>query len=41
VSAYLELADADQEEVLGRILHVLPGQVTVDADITLHLARLR
>jgi hypothetical protein len=40
VSAYLELADPDREQVLDRILDALPGRVPIRADITLHLARL-
>jgi SAM-dependent methyltransferase len=41
VSAYLQLDGRAREEVFARILRVLPEQVTVDADITLHLARRR
>ncbi len=41
VSAYLELSDPVRKRVLGEILQVLPEQVVVVADITLHLARLR
>jgi SAM-dependent methyltransferase len=40
VSAYLQLPASDRDEVLRRIADVLPAQVTVGADITLHLARL-
>lgn len=40
VSAYLELAVPAREEVLARILAVLPDQVEVVTDLTLHLARL-
>ncbi len=39
VSAYLVLAERDRREVLGRILDVLPAEVAVTADLTLHLAR--
>ncbi len=39
VSAYLMLTGADRERVLGRIRAVLPDQVDVVADLTLHLAR--
>lgn len=41
ISAYLELPDPVREHVLGRILEVLPERVTLVADITLHLARVR
>jgi SAM-dependent methyltransferase len=41
VSAYLALPADLREQVLGRILTVLPERVTLCADITLHLARLR
>ncbi len=41
VSAYLELPDPVREHVLGRILTVLPERMTLVADITLHLARVR
>jgi SAM-dependent methyltransferase len=40
VSAYLELPEAVRGHVFERILAVLPAQVTLVADITLHLARL-
>jgi SAM-dependent methyltransferase len=40
ISAYLELPDADRQQVLNRIDQVLPQQVSVAADLTLHLARL-
>ena len=40
ISAYLELPGAVRQQVLERILTVLPERLTVDADITLHLARL-
>lgn len=39
VSAYVVLPDAVRQHVLDRILEVLPEQVELDADITLHLAR--
>jgi SAM-dependent methyltransferase len=39
VSAYLELPPPVRTRVLGRILDVLPAQVPLVADITLHLAR--
>ena len=41
ISAYLELPEADRGEVFDRILEVLPEQVTLVSDLTLHLARLR
>jgi hypothetical protein len=37
----LELSDPVRKNVLERILTVLPNRVTLDADITLHLARMR
>jgi SAM-dependent methyltransferase len=40
ISAYLELSASAREEVLGRIRAVLPEQVTLVADLTLHLARI-
>lgn len=40
VSAYLELTAPAREAALARILEVLPEQVDVVADLTLHLARL-
>jgi SAM-dependent methyltransferase len=40
VSAYLELPAATRERALSEILAVLPGQVSLVADITLHLARV-
>ena len=40
VSAYLQLAGPDREQVFDRILGVLPDRVTLAADLTLHLARL-
>jgi SAM-dependent methyltransferase len=39
VSAYLLLTARDRELVLGRILTSLPGEVVLNADITLHHAR--
>ena len=39
ISAYLELPTAAQEQVLSRIMQVLPETVEVAADITVHLAR--
>jgi hypothetical protein len=39
VSAYLQMEAAQREQVLGQIMRVLPEQVNVTADITLHLAR--
>ncbi|MBP0449006.1 class I SAM-dependent methyltransferase [Kitasatospora sp. RG8] len=41
VSAYLVLPPPEREEVLGRILRVLPETVEIAADITVHLARRR
>jgi hypothetical protein len=41
VSAYLELRSPVREHVLGRIRTVLPERMTLVADITLHLARVR
>ncbi|MFJ9772936.1 class I SAM-dependent methyltransferase [Kitasatospora sp. NPDC101157] len=41
VSAYLVLPEDAREEVLRRILAVLPEHVELDADITVHLARRR
>lgn len=40
VSAYLQLPAGVREEVLGKILDVLPPQVALVSDLTLHLARL-
>jgi SAM-dependent methyltransferase len=40
ISAYLELPETDRGQVFGRIFEVLPEEVTLAADITLHLARL-
>lgn len=39
VSAYLVLPAADQDEVLRRILGILPARVAIVADIIAHLAR--
>jgi SAM-dependent methyltransferase len=39
VSAYLQLASATQQEAYERIAQVLPEQVEIAADITVHLAR--
>lgn len=39
ISAYLQLTNAVREQVFVRILNVLPAQVTLNADLTLHLAR--
>ena len=41
ISAYLELPESVRGHVFDRILNVLPERVTLVADITLHLARLR
>jgi hypothetical protein len=41
VSAYLELPEADRDEVLRRIRDDLPERVVMHADLTLHLARRR
>lgn len=41
ISAYLELSDTVREHVFDQILGVLPEQVTLVADLTLHVARLR
>jgi SAM-dependent methyltransferase len=41
ISAYLELAASEQEQVYSQILQVLPETVEVAADITVHLARRR
>jgi SAM-dependent methyltransferase len=40
VSAYLELPEPDRRQVLASIGAVLPAELTVVADIDLHLARL-
>jgi SAM-dependent methyltransferase len=39
ISAYLELPEQIRADVLDRILRALPQQVTLIADLTLHLAR--
>lgn len=39
VSAYLVLPAAEQEQVFGRILGVLPETVEITADLTVHTAR--
>lgn len=41
ISAYLELPPSEQAQVFSRILQVLPENVEVAADITVHLARRR
>jgi SAM-dependent methyltransferase len=41
VSAYLQLPPAQQEQVFGAIVQVLPETVEIAADITVHLARRR
>lgn len=41
ISAYLELSERVRARVLEEIHAVLPEQVTVNGDLTLHLARLR
>jgi SAM-dependent methyltransferase len=41
ISAYLQLQPSQREQVLGQIMQVLPEQVNVTADITVHLARRR
>lgn len=41
ISAYLQLQPSQQEQVLGQIMRVLPEQVSVTADITVHLAQRR
>lgn len=41
ISAYLQLPVAEQQQVFDRVARVLPDTVEVDADITVHLARLR
>jgi SAM-dependent methyltransferase len=41
ISAYLELPASEQEQVLSRIMAVLPDTVEIAADITVHLARRR
>jgi SAM-dependent methyltransferase len=39
VSSYLQLPPAVRDDLFGRIRTVLPTQVTMNADLTLHLAR--
>ena len=41
ISAYLQLPPAQQQQIYGRIMQVLPESVDVSADITAHLARRR
>ncbi|QAY71190.1 class I SAM-dependent methyltransferase [Xylanimonas protaetiae] len=41
VSAYLALPGAVRERALAAVLAVLPDRVTLDADLTVHLARRR
>lgn len=41
VSAYLELPAAGREEALAAVRAVLPGRVSLAADLTVHLARRR
>lgn len=41
VSAYLQLPEASRRQVLGLVLGVIPPQVSLLADITIHLARKR
>ena len=40
ISAYLQLSAPVRKQVLARILHVLPAQVKLNGDLTLHLARV-
>lgn len=40
ISAYLQLSEAVRDEVFDRILAILPPQVRLNADLTLHLARV-
>jgi trans-aconitate methyltransferase len=39
ISAYLQLPAATREQLYARIMAVLPDNVEIDADITIHLAR--
>ena len=39
ISAYLELSDQDRASVFERVAAVIPERVTLNADLTLHLAR--
>lgn len=41
VSAYLQLPPSQQQQACERIMQVLPDQVEIAADITVHLARRR
>ncbi len=41
VSAFLTLSDSDRQTAFADIRAVLPEQVTIAADLTVHLARLR
>ncbi|MFE7709288.1 class I SAM-dependent methyltransferase [Streptomyces sp. NPDC057486] len=41
ISAYLVLPALEQEQVLGRIIQLLPETVEIVADITVHIARRR
>ncbi len=41
ISAYLQLPASEQEQLYGRIMQVLPDNVEVTADLTIHLARRR
>ncbi len=41
VSAYLQLPVTVREQLFEQLLTVLPAQVTLNADLTLHLARVR
>jgi SAM-dependent methyltransferase len=41
ISAYLQLPAAEQSQIYSHIMQVLPDQVDVAADITVHLARRR
>ena len=41
ISAYLQLPPAQQRQIYGRIMQVLPASVDVSADITAHLAYRR
>ena len=40
ISAYLQLSAAVRRQVFARIRNVLPAQVTLNGDLTLHLARV-
>lgn len=41
VSAYIQLPTSAQSQVFNRIMQVLPDEVEISADITVHLARRR